>query len=63
MGGHDGQHPDPRGHRGDERGRRDRFTFAELAAGTTFLFKIDVQVNPDIVIGNEGSVTIYDGSR
>jgi len=39
-----------------------RFAFSELAAGTTFLFKIDVQVNPDIVLGNEGSVTIYDGS-
>ena len=39
-----------------------RFTFAEMAAGTTFLFKIDLQVNPDIVIGNEGSVTIYDGT-
>jgi len=39
-----------------------RFTFSELAAGTTFLFKIDVQVNPDIVIGNQGSVTIYDGA-
>lgn len=40
-----------------------RFTFAELAAGTSFLFKIDLQVNPDIVIGNEGSVTIYDGTE
>jgi hypothetical protein len=39
-----------------------RFTFAEMAAGTTFLFKIDLQVNPDIVLGNEGSVTIYDGT-
>ena len=39
-----------------------RFTFAELPAGTTFLFKIDVQVNPDIVLGNQGAVTLYDGS-
>jgi hypothetical protein len=39
-----------------------RFTFAELAAGTGFLFKVDLQVNPDIVLGNEGSVTLYDGT-
>jgi hypothetical protein len=38
-----------------------RFTFAELAAGTPFLFKIDLQVNPDILGGNEGVVTVYDG--
>jgi hypothetical protein len=38
-----------------------RFTFAELPAGTTFLFKIDLQVNPDILGGNEGTVTLYDG--
>ena len=38
-----------------------RFTFAELAAGTEFLFKVDLQVNPDIFGGNEGRVTAYDG--
>ena len=38
-----------------------RFTFAELAAGTPFLFKVDAQVNPDILGGNEGVVTVYDG--
>ena len=38
-----------------------RFTFAELAAGTAFLLKIDAQVNPDIVLGNDGAITLYDG--
>jgi hypothetical protein len=38
-----------------------RFTFAELAAGTPFLFKVDLQVNPDILGGNEGVVTVHDG--
>lgn len=40
-----------------------RFTFGQLAAGTTFLFKIDGQVNPDIVGGNEGRITVLDGGR
>jgi hypothetical protein len=40
-----------------------RFTFAELGAGTPFLMKIDLQVNPDIVAGNEGSVILYDGEE
>jgi hypothetical protein len=40
-----------------------RFTFAELAAGTSFLLKIDAQVNPDILGGNEGRVTVYDGDQ
>ena len=40
-----------------------RFTFAELEAGTPFLMKIDLQVNPDIVAGNEGAVTVYDGEE
>lgn len=38
-----------------------RFTFAELPAGTSFLFKVDMQVNPDIVGGNDGTLTVYDG--
>jgi hypothetical protein len=38
-----------------------RFTFASLEAGTPFLLKIDLQVNPDIVGGNNGAVTVYDG--
>ncbi len=40
-----------------------RFTFAELAAGTPFLLKVDAQINPDIVGGNDGSVTVYDGDE
>ncbi len=40
-----------------------RFTFAELAADTRFLLKIDAQVNPDILGGNEGTVTVYDGEQ
>ena len=38
-----------------------RLTFAELAAGTAFLFKVDMQINPDLVAGNTGTLTIYDG--
>lgn len=38
-----------------------RLTFAELAAGSAFLFKVDMQINPDIVGGNSGTLTIYDG--
>jgi hypothetical protein len=40
-----------------------RFTFAELAGGTPFLLKVDAQVNPDIIGGNEGTVTVYDGDE
>lgn len=40
-----------------------RFTFAELEAGTLFLLKVDLQVNPDILGGNDGVVTVYDGEE
>ena len=40
-----------------------RFTFAELAAGTPFLLKVDAQVNPDIFGANSGNVTVYDGEE
>ena len=40
-----------------------RFTFAELEPGTPFLLKVDLQVNPDIVAGNDGAVTVYDGDE
>ena len=40
-----------------------RFTFAELPAGTPFLLKIDAQVNPDILGGNEGTIVVYDGNE
>ena len=39
------------------------FTFAELEPGTPFLLKVDLQVNPDIVVGNEGAVSVYDGAE
>jgi len=39
------------------------FTFAELEANTPFLLKVDLQVNPDIVAGNDGAVTVYDGDE
>ena len=38
-----------------------RLTFAELPAGTAFLFKVDMQINPDIIVGNAGTVVVYDG--
>ena len=38
-----------------------RLTFAELAPGTAFLLKVDMQINPDIVLGNAGTLTVYDG--
>ena len=38
-----------------------RFAFGSIAPGTTFAFKVDLQVNPDIVGGNHGVLTAYDG--
>lgn len=40
-----------------------RLVFDELAPETMFLLKLDLQVNPDIVGGNEGLVTVYDGEE
>ena len=40
-----------------------RFTFGQLDARTPFLLKIDLQVNPDIVGGNRGTVAVYDGDQ
>jgi len=40
-----------------------RFTFGELSSGTSFLLKIDAQINPDIVGGNAGTITVYDGDE
>ena len=37
-----------------------RFGFGPMEAGTTFDLKVDLQVNPDIVGGNDGAVTVYD---
>jgi hypothetical protein len=40
-----------------------RFTFGGLEPGTPFLLKIDLQVNPDILGGNDGTVAVYDGNQ
>lgn len=40
-----------------------RFTFGPLEAGTAFLLKVDAQINPDIIGGNAGAVTVYDGDE
>lgn len=40
-----------------------RFTFGPLEAGTSFLMKVDAQINPDMLWRNEGAVTVYDGER
>lgn len=40
-----------------------RFTFASVEAGTEFLLKVDLQVNPDILGGNAGRVSVYDGDE
>jgi hypothetical protein len=40
-----------------------RFVFAPLAPETAFDLKVDLQVNPDIVGGNDGLVTVYDGEQ
>lgn len=40
-----------------------RFVFAALEPETTFHYKLDLQVNPDIVGGNEGTIAVYDGEQ
>ena len=40
-----------------------RFVFASLEPDTAFDLKVDLQVNPDIVGGNDGLVTVYDGDE
>lgn len=40
-----------------------RFSFGELHPGTAFLLKVDLQINPDILGGNDGRVTVYDGEN
>jgi hypothetical protein len=40
-----------------------RFAFGPLEPGATFLLKVDLQVNPDILGGNDGVVAVYDGER
>jgi hypothetical protein len=38
-----------------------RFSFGTMEAGTVFQMKVDLQVNPDILGGNAGRVTLYEG--
>ena len=38
-----------------------RFEFARLDARSSLFIKIDGQINPDILGGNAGTVTVYDG--
>jgi hypothetical protein len=40
-----------------------RFSFGRLEPGTPFLLKVDAQINPDIVGGNAGTITLYDGDE
>jgi hypothetical protein len=40
-----------------------RFEFAEMPAGSRLLIKVDAQINPDILGGNAGMVTLYDGEQ
>ena len=40
-----------------------RFTFGQLSGGSEFLLKVDMQINPDILGGNAGRVTVYDGEE
>lgn len=38
-----------------------RFEYAPLAAGDTLLIKVDGQINPALVGGTAGRITLYDG--
>ena len=40
-----------------------RFEFAPLDAGASLFIKIDGQINPDILGGNAGTLTVYDGQE
>lgn len=40
-----------------------RFTFGPMEPGNEFMLKADLQVNPDIVAGNSGTITVYDGDE
>ena len=40
-----------------------RFEFAAMSPGATLLIKVDAQINPDILGGNAGAVTVYDGAE
>lgn len=40
-----------------------RFSFGPVAAGETFLFKIDGQINPPLFAGTGGAIIALDGDR
>lgn len=40
-----------------------RFTLGEVAAGTEFLMKVDLQINPDFVGDNIGQIVLFDGEE
>jgi hypothetical protein len=40
-----------------------RFEFDALEPGSRLLIKVDAQINPDILGGNAGAVTVYDGDE
>lgn len=40
-----------------------RFEFGPVPASQSFLIKIDAQINPDALGGNDGTLTAYDGDR
>jgi hypothetical protein len=40
-----------------------RFTLGPIAAGSSYLFKADLQINPDHFGGNTGTIGLHDGSE
>ena len=40
-----------------------RFAFGPMDAGSTFVAKVDAQVNPDILGANSGVIGVYDGEQ
>ncbi|MFN2483476.1 MAG: hypothetical protein ABR509_00870 [Candidatus Limnocylindria bacterium] len=40
-----------------------RFTLGPLTAGSSYLFKADLQINPDHFGGNTGTIGLHDGSE
>jgi hypothetical protein len=40
-----------------------RFAFGPMEAGSTFVAKVDAQVNPDILGANRGVIGVYDGEQ
>ncbi len=40
-----------------------RFTLGEVPAGSEFLLKVDLQINPDFLGENVGQITLFDGDE